>query len=192
MEMKQCAFGHFYDASVYTQCPYCSDKTGNASEPNIIDREEIGATTPLNPTAPLTGTRPERGAMDTGVTVPLDAGAEIRPVVGWLVCVEGPDKGRSYEIHNENNFVGRSNTMDINLQGDPGISRDKPVIITYDSRSRSFYCGFMNGRGVVRLNDKPLLSTTELNAGDKIEISKTILMFVPLSGPSFDWDWENV
>jgi len=184
MEMKQCAFGHFYDASIYTQCPYCSDKTGNASEPNVIAREEIGAT------APLEGTRPD--AFDSGVTVPLDAGVEIRPVVGWLVCVEGPDKGRSYEVHNENNFVGRSSTMDINIQGDPGISRDKPVIITYDSRSRAFFCGFMNGRGVVRLNDRPLLSTTELKSGDRIEISKTKLMFMPLCGEQFDWDWDNL
>ena len=118
MEMKQCAFGHFYDASIYTQCPYCSDKTGNASEPNIISREE------LSPTQPLENTRPETAVYDSGVTVPLDAGVEVRPVVGWLVCVDGPDRGRSYEIHNENNFVGRSSAMDINVEGDPGISRD--------------------------------------------------------------------
>ena len=187
MEMKQCAFGHFYDASIFTQCPYCSEKTGNASEPNIINREEIGATTPLS-----TGTIPGAKTIDANMTVPLDAGIEIRPVVGWLVCTDGPDKGRSYEIHNENNFVGRSSTMDINIESDPGISRDKPVIITYDSRSRAFFCGFMNGRGVVRLNDKPLLSTTELKSGDRIEISKTTLMFIPLSGEDFDWDWENL
>lgn len=184
MEMKQCAFGHFYDASIYTQCPYCSDKTGNASEPNVISRDS------LDPTTPLTGTHPETKTIDTGVTVPLDAGVEVRPVVGWLVCVDGPDRGRSYEIHNENNFVGRSSAMDINIENDPGISRDKPVIVTYDSRSRSFYCGFMNGRGVVRLNEKPLLSTTELKSGDRIEISKTTLMFIPLSSDSFDWDWD--
>ena len=129
---------------------------------------------------------------DSGVTVPLDAGVEVRPVVGWLVCVDGPDRGRSYEIHNENNFVGRSSAMDINVEGDPGISRDKPVIITYDSRSRSFFCGFMNGRGVVRLNGTPLLSTTQLKTGDRIEISKTTLMFIPLCSDSFDWDWDKL
>lgn len=183
MEMKQCAFGHFYDASIYTQCPYCSEKTGNASEPNIIDREEIGATKPVEGHDLL---------VDPGVTIGIDDGLEVRPVVGWLVCVEGPDRGRSYEIHNENNFVGRSDTMDINIEGDQGISRDKPVIVTYDSRSRSFYCGFMNGRGVVRLNDKPLLSTTELRSGDRIEISRTKLMFIPLCGEQFDWNWDDI
>ena len=50
----------------------------------------------------------------------------------------------------------------------------------------------MNGRGVVRLNGMPLLSTTELKRGDILEISRTKMMFAPLSGPDFDWDWENI
>ena len=183
MEMKQCAFGHFYDSSIYSECPYCGEKTGNSADPHVIDREEVGATLPLSGT---------QAAQDNGVTIPLDFNQEIRPVVGWLVCVEGPEKGRSYEIHNENNFVGRSDTMDINIQGDPGISRDKPVIITYDSPSRTFFCGFMNGRGVVRLNGKPLLSTTELKQWDIIEISKTQLLFIPLCGEKYDWDWQKM
>ncbi|MBQ9211533.1 MAG: FHA domain-containing protein [Clostridia bacterium] len=185
MEMKQCAYGHFYDSSVYNECPYCGDKSLNSANPNVVDREEIGATLPLNG---ATKSFPQ----DEGVTIPLDDNQEIRPVVGWLVCVEGPNRGRSYEIHNENNFIGRSETMDINIQGDQGISRDKPVIVTYDSHTRSFFCGFMNGRGVVRLNGTPLLSTTVLKQGDVIEISKTRLMFIPLSSESFDWDWENL
>jgi len=176
MEIKQCAFGHFYDASINRQCPYCCGRNNASPDPGIILRETLAPS----------GREPADGAAQDA------QGEAVRPVVGWLVCVEGPDKGRSYEVHNENNFVGRSSTMDINIQGDPGISRDKPVIITYDSRSRAFFCGFMNGRGVVRLNDRPLLSTTELKSGDRIEISKTKLMFMPLCGEQFDWDWDNL
>ena len=31
----------------------------------------------------------------------------LDPVVGWLVCIAGPDKGRDYRIHSERNFLGR-------------------------------------------------------------------------------------
>lgn len=73
----------------------------------------------------------------------------------------------------------------------PTISRDSPMVVTYDANSRSFYCGFMGGRSIVRLNGMPLLSTTQLKHGDIIELGKTKLMFVPFSSDAFDWDWTQ-
>ena len=81
--------------------------------------------------------------------------------------------------------------MDIYIAGDATISRDSPMVVTYDANSRSFYCGFMGGRSIVRLNGMPLLSTTQLKRGDIIELGKTKLMFVPFSSDAFDWDWTQ-
>lgn len=184
MDMKQCAFGHFYDASLYDTCPYCNEKTGNATDPNVIATGILSDD--KSPLADMAG------RVDMGVTVPLDAMAKAHPVVGWLVCVKGPDMGSSYEIHNENNFIGRSEAMDINIRNDLSISRDKPLLVTYDSDSRTFYCGFMGGHGIVRLNKKPLISTEEIHARDLIEIGKTTLMFMPFCGPDYDWDWNEL
>lgn len=173
MEIKQCAFGHFYDATLHSHCPYCGDRAGDSPEPNIIRREALDA---------------PRSAGGESAT----PDEEILPVVGWLVCVAGPSLGRGYEIHNENNFIGRGDLMDINIKNDPGVSRDKPVVVTYDSRERAFFCGLTNGREVIRLNGRPLLSTVQLHAGDRIELGRTELMFVPLCGADFDWDWEKL
>lgn len=189
MDMKQCSAGHFYDAERYSSCPYCNkDYSPMNSEPHVVDRmfEEgstIGVTRPMDDFT-------YQPIGDAGLTVPL-MDPEFRPVVGWLVCVEGPDRGSSFEIHNENNYLGRSPSMDINIPGDKSISRDKPVVITYDNRLRSFFCGFLSGKALVRLNNIPLLSTTQLNRGDILEIGHTKLMFVPFCGEEFDWEDEK-
>jgi len=168
MEIRQCAFGHFYDASIYRHCPYCGEGNRRFSEPLVIPRESLEA-----PPA-------SRESCCTA--------ADIRPVAGWLVCVAGPDRGRSHELHGDNNFVGRGSVCDIDLDGDASISMDRPFVVTYDARDRAFYCGLMNGRDLVRLNGTPLLSTTRMNAGDRLTIGQTELLFVPLCGPDFDWD----
>lgn len=202
MEMKQCSAGHFFDASRYGECPYCR---GHVSEPIVVERDSaLGATVPAESTVagtvapdsfgttPLEATVPAENWADDQEnderTVALESEEEQRLVVGWLVCIQGPDRGKSYEVHGENNFIGRSTAMDINIAGDMTISRDKPAVITYDSRSRAFYFGFMNGKSIIRLNGVPMLSTAQLKANDVIELGNTKLMFIPLCGASFDWD----
>ncbi len=174
MEIKQCAFGHFYDASVHSHCPYCGNRADVSPDPAIIRLEALNDA-------------PSDDAPSSAC-----AREEVRPVVGWLVCVKGPDLGRSYEIHDNNNFVGHGGLMDINIRRDPGLPGDRSVVVTYDSRSRAFFCGLINGRELVRLNGSPLLSASPLRPGDRLEISRTELMLVPLCGPDFDWDWDSL
>ena len=96
MIMKQCSAGHFYDAERYDSCPYCGTNEDKVhTQPNVIPVDNgLEPTVPVNPTTGFGG----------GETIGLDMSKEVRPVVGWLVCIEGPDRGRSYEIHKENNF----------------------------------------------------------------------------------------
>ena len=172
MEIKQCAFGHFYDASIHERCPYCGDRADHASEPLIILRQPLGAEVSGDLAEPVAPTEVMAG-----------------PVVGWLVCVEGPDRGRSYPLHDENNFVGSGSLMDVNLSKGAGPSPDKPAVVTYDRTARAFWCGHTGGREIVRLNGRPLLSTEALRSGDRIRLGQTELLFVGLCGPDFDWDW---
>ena len=170
MEIRQCAFGHFYDASLHERCPYCPPGSPDFSQPRIIPRETL-----------------EDGASPQANM----ASAEIQPVVGWLVCVSGPERGRSYALHRDNNFVGRGDALDVDLRCDAALHRDRPFVIVYDSRSRAFFCGLLNGCDMVRLNGAPLAATTRLNAGDRLELGQTGLWFVPLCGADFDWDPDD-
>ena len=58
MEMKQCAKGHFYDASIHTQCPYCNTEESGATQPL-----DVGRTVPVN-----------AGQGGAGHTVAMNAG----------------------------------------------------------------------------------------------------------------------
>ncbi len=111
----------------------------------------------------------------------------IEPVVGWLVCIEGADRGRDYRIISEKNFIGRSEKMDISIAGDETISRDGHAIISYNPKKNVFRIYPGESRGIVYLNEEEVTSATELNAYDLIEIGQSKLLFIPFCGEKFQW-----
>ena len=111
----------------------------------------------------------------------------IDPVVGWLVCKNGVEKGKDYRIHAENNYIGRSETMDICIYGDETITRENHAIVTYDNIKGEFFFTPGMGRSIIRINGNVVLAPTKLNAFDEIEMGITKFVFVPLCGPDFTW-----
>ena len=110
------------------------------------------------------------------------------PIAGWLVCIEGPEKGKDYRLHYENNFIGRGARMDVCLSGDRTVSEDRHAVITYDSQERKFFFALSGGSSIVRLNGKAVLMTQEINNGDKLQIGQGTFQFVPFCGEQFQWD----
>ncbi len=196
MEMKQCSNGHFYDASKFSECPNCNSSSANV---NMTRPLEVGPTMPVSRGAQTADSgssghtysmsAPNKGASADGErTVALiKHKTGIDPVVGWLACVEGADKGRDYRIHADNNAIGRSEAMDICIHGDNTISRENHAFISYDAKDKIFYFRPGDGRSIVRFNGKALFNTTEIAPYDVIELGETKLIFIPLCGERFDW-----
>lgn len=110
------------------------------------------------------------------------------PVVGWLVIVEGPGKGRARQLGYGSNSIGRGETDRINLNfGDDQISRGGHATVTYDPRGRKFYVQHGGGTNLTYLDEQPVLIPIELPALSHISIGNTVLRFVPLCGDAFDW-----
>ena len=110
------------------------------------------------------------------------------PVVGWLVVVEGPGKGRAVRLGNGSNSIGRGATDRIKLDfGDDQISRNSHAVVSYDPRGRKFYVQHGGGTNLTYLGEQPVLAPTELPALSHICIGHTVLRFVPLCGAEFDW-----
>ena len=125
-----------------------------------------------------------------GVTVPVgykNVASAVRPVTGWLVCVEGADKGKDFRLHSDMNYIGRSRNNDVVLASDPTVSRERHAMIAYDTRGKMFFFAPANGSSLVRQNGKPVLTTVELKRGDRIEIGEGTYVFVPLCGEDFEW-----
>ena len=212
---RQCPKGHWYDASITDTCPQCAAASGGGwalesygpTEP--IPRAggyDVGKTMPVGgavesygPTEPVGADSGASGGGKVeayGPTMPVEAvqggSPGFSPVVGWLVCVEGPDRGRDYRIHTGYNRIGRAEHMDICIPGDPHISRSRHAMIAYDPEEAVFFFGPDEGKSIVRLNGKLLMGPAELHAYDVITLgaseSPTRLMFVPFCGERFRWD----
>lgn len=139
--------------------------------------------------------RPSSNAKMQGYepTMPVPSGgiAGFNPVTGWLVCVDGPEKGRDYRIRNGYNYIGKAQNMDICIQGDNHISSQNAAVIGYDDVEKLFSFGPAGGRNTVRVNGKMVINAVQLNAYDELTVGTTKLMFVPLCGERFDWNAEN-
>ena len=126
-------------------------------------------------------------------TKPVSVGGVegFSPVVGWLVCIEGPAEGTDYRIRAGYNYIGRGENMDVCIQGDNTIGRDRHAMIAYDPQEKIFFFGPADGRSIVRKNEKMVMVPTELAAFDVVRIGSTKLMFVPLCGEHFNWKDEQ-
>lgn len=110
------------------------------------------------------------------------------PVVGWLVIVAGPGKGRSMRLGYGTNSLGRAKEHRVPLDfGDDQISRETHATVTYDPRGRKYYVQHGGGKNLTYLDDNPVLQPVRLKALDQIVVGNTTLRFVPLCGPEFDW-----
>ncbi|HVA84662.1 MAG TPA: FHA domain-containing protein [Candidatus Binataceae bacterium] len=186
MAMTRCSHGHFFDAAKHTACPYCGVGAEAVEGKTRRVPDHVGAATPVA-AAPSPGSA---ASADPGVTraVYRDTSTGISPVVGWLVCVEGPDKGRDFRIHGEKNFIGRSPSMDIALTGDDSVSRDKHASVAYDPKQRAFWVLPGEAAGLVYLNEQMVNTPMKLTSRDIVEVGKSKLMFWPLCDDKFHWD----
>lgn len=172
------------------------DQASNSDEPTRI---YTGARTPpsgggdqgenYRPTTPLPG------GEDIGDPIPspvIETDGLDDPVVGWLVIVGGPGKGKALQLGYGYNAIGRGETARVKLNfGDNQISRGGHTIVTYDSRGRKFYVQHGEGTNLTYLNDEPVLIPIELPPLSHISIGSTVLRFVPLCGDAFDWQDTN-
>lgn len=179
MESRRCENGHYYDPEKHSSCPHCGVNID-------LDPNESRNYTRSNPEG-LTGVRGSSGAEGKTIAM-INKQLGIDPVVGWLVCVEGPDRGRDYRLRSEKNFIGRSEKMDICIAGDGSISRENHATVSHNPKNNSFKIYPGEGRGLVYLNSEEVDTPRELNPYDTIELGQTKLIFVPLCGEAFSWD----
>lgn len=114
----------------------------------------------------------------------------IDPVVGWLVCIEGPDRGRDYRLYDRINMIGRSEENDVVLENEQTVSQKNHVRLAYDAKHNNFQIIPGDGHNIVYLNDMPLYTPQLLNAYDVMEMGETKLIFVPLCSDRFHWTAE--
>ena len=153
----------------------------------LVDTEALFSNNP-GPAIPSTSPIESYGHTMPAVQITTNIGEKVQPVVGWLLCIKGANVGKEYRIHSDYNYVG-SASGDIVIQGDPKISREKHMLVTYDPETRVFYVAPASGANIVRLNDKSLVGgAQELHNYDVIRTGDTSLMFIGFCGEQFGWE----
>jgi FHA domain len=202
MAMVQCQDGHLYDDRKHTHCPHCpvpglrdvtipGTQAAPMSRPGIPETEAAprsrGAAPPIRGSAVRGGGNADRGGGASGVTVGIfQKHTGMDPVVGWLVCIRGANKGRDYRLHSDLNKLGRAPNMDVCIEGDEAISRENHCQIAFSPRSKTFNIIPGDGRNLSYLNDQDVLSAMRLKAYDRIDLGDSSFIFIP-----FEFDWET-
>lgn len=202
MTLVKCPNGHYYDASRFgNNCPHCGMSTGESINGdqttvplNIAAAPGSSAVTePLSSAAPSVRAEKADVTVDNDKTLPVTAdmldGMEERPapVVGWLVCTEGVNKGTDYRLHQGRNFIGRAPEMDVCIKGDNTVSRSSHAVIVYDPRGNLYLAQPGDSKELLYINDALVLNPVELKAMDILSVGNTKLMFVPLCSDTFRW-----
>lgn len=108
--------------------------------------------------------------------------------VGWLICTEGPDFGKSFPLYDGKNTIGRLDTMDVALKNDIAVSRNEHAWIEYREKDRSFLVGLGEHRKMVYINDDLVISPRKVTKNDEIYLGDSILMLIPCCDDMFSWD----
>lgn len=186
MAIVQCPNNHYYDDKRDATCPYC-EKLNNAFIPEDGINEQLTSYMNIEQhsdeqVTEAYGEYVQEFEKTIGI---FTDESQNQLTAGWLVCIEGTEKGKSYVIRPGRNFAGRSLDMDIVLSDDTGIAREKHFFIIYDPKSVSFY--LVCGKGHTYVNDEAVTSEILLTDGDIIKVGKSKYIFVPFCKEGRDW-----
>lgn len=199
---RTCSAGHVYDADQFASCPYCNRNTraiqfgataapagyGATAAPAGYGAAHAGRDDTIGQTVmPEAIRRRMEQERDNRTVGEFKRKLGYEPVVGWLVCVEGPEVGKDYRLYGRINTIGRAEDNDVVLAQEHTVSQKNHVRLAYDARHNNYQLIPGDGSNVTYLNDEPLYVPQKLNAYDVLEMGETKLIFVPLCNDRFCW-----
>lgn len=156
--------------------------TGSGTESGTGSKIEDSSTVALEALA---------GEEDDQRTIGFFSGAKGNDyVTGWLVCLEGPEKGRDYRLHHGFNRIGRSFNMDVQVIDDPAVTREGHCSVVYDDRQNQFSVIPSSG-ALTYYNGQLLTGPERLKIGDEISLGNSRFEFVPFCREGRIWEKED-
>lgn len=175
MAIVKCNQGHHYDNSKYQSCPICSgEKKCSGSFWN--DDNPTSQPLPVDKDKTIGVYKEQR---------------QDNPITGWLVCVQGPERGRDYRLYAGFNRMGRGSDLDIYIGTDEKISRECHCSVVYDYKKNRFL--LVPGKGSMTFfpdRETLLEEPKELHLGDRFYIGGSAFEFVPFCREGVSWEEE--
>lgn len=200
MAVVRCSSGHYYDDEKFSRCPHCGIFTninlaGNAQEYSendertvAIHQDSIHLSHAEEKTVALKDIN--YGPDDDQKTIGFYSASKGNDfVTGWLVCIEGQEKGRDYRLHHGFNYVGRGYDMDVCIVDEQTISRDKHCAVVYDAKSNAFSLVPTQGNLVYK-DDRAVTMPVPLKTGDMIRLGASRFEFIAFCREERVWENE--
>ena len=207
----KCKNGHWYDPNMHRTCPHCKraseqlrltlddveedDKPASIADVDVSLGEQLEAldilhSTETNGNQLQAEIKSEQQEEDRTISFGFfGMDSEQPPVTGWLVCIQGAQRGSDFRLHSGKNFLGRSPSMDIVLADDKTVSRDKHCSVVYDPKGNHFYLAPEKGNIVLR-NGNMVERAEILQERDTLQLGETILQFIPFCQEDITWEEE--
>ena len=198
MSIVKCSNGHYFDDEKNASCPYCEELgfLGNGGSPGFDpDMDEATSAFMEDVAEPVDYAMDEMTAgysdfegygEDERTMGFFETRLDMDPVVGWLVCVSGNERGRDYRLHAGRNFIGRSEDMEVTIYDDLSVSRDSHCSVIYDPLHGDFLLAPGVGT-IVHYKGKPLKDTALLEDGDEFGIGESSFVFVAFCKGERKW-----
>lgn len=190
MAVVKCENGHYYDNSVYGECPHCQNQSWN--EGNIRESVTVAMQEEIQQYAAayVQGQGPASSApveFDEEKTIAIYSKLKGNDfVAGWVVCTKGPERGRSFELYHGFNRIGRGEQNDVCLAGDKKITREEHFSIVYENRKNRFFA-VPQGGYITYLNGETLRQAEEIATGDVLAAGESTLEFVAFCRGDKKW-----
>ncbi|MEG2770132.1 MAG: FHA domain-containing protein, partial [Oscillospiraceae bacterium] len=113
------------------------------------------------------------------------SGLHSLPVTGWLVCIDGNEKGRDYRLHAGRNFVGRSMTSDVAICDDVQISRENHCSVVFEPNEQTF--SICSGNGITYVNDELLQEPMQAKDETVLTLGNTKLVLIAFCVEGRTW-----
>jgi hypothetical protein len=205
---KRCENGHFIDES-WDLCPYCPADPSEAEIPIVrparavppMQPPIVEASRPSSavPPAPRQNAAPPSVAaapptIERTVAVPkLGMPPEAQPkryVVGWLIGLNGVNRGESFPVRIGRNVLGRDRRSDIIVNDDQASSHHADLV--FRPEERRFILMDHNSTNGTYVNEMEIEPRKDLADKDVIRIGSQKFLFMPLIHDGFYWDDEGV
>ena len=160
---------------------------------SVLHPEELEQDEPKSVSQQVSSVSVSGSAEDIKTVAMYGFEEDDEPVVGWLVAINGEDKGSSFSLKAGKNKIGRNGSgseVDVALDTDHSVSRGTQAVLIFEPKHKQFLLQTAGGASLVYLNDELLMTYASLKAYDRITVGETVLVFVPFCGPDFSWE-EN-
>lgn len=216
MAVVRCSQGHYYDDEKFSRCPHCgifagveekknksmekkgffSMLSGAKDDSKTVARQENSYKNIKQSEDTVTVSMesidkaPLKKPSDDGKTVGMFSAAKGNDyVTGWLVCIDGVEKGRDFRLRHGFNWIGRDYDMDIILPDDISVSRQKHCAIVYDDRGNNFSIVPNDGNELYK-NGKPVNDPEIIKTGDVIKVGMHSYEFIAFCREGREWERE--